>query len=57
MYPGAEDTGSLGLLWYDDNDEEEEQRLVQQTTSSRQKREDLKDPDYKIPSRFEAPPS
>lgn len=55
MYPGVEDTESLGLLWYDIDDDEEEQELVQ-PTSSRQKREDLKDPDYKMPSRLEKTP-
>lgn len=53
-----EDTGSLGLdLWFDDDDDdvcedEEAQSTVQPATSSRQKREDLKDPDYQIPSRL-----
>ena len=49
------DTESLGLFWYEgdyDDEDEVEQLLVQPTTSSRQKREDLKDPDYEIPSRL-----
>lgn len=54
MYPGVEDTESLGLLWYDDIDEEEQELM--QPTSSQQKREDLKDPDYKMPSRLEQTP-
>ncbi|XP_039996637.1 zinc finger protein 37-like isoform X3 [Xiphias gladius] len=53
----VEDTGSLGLLWYDDDEgeNEEEQQSVQPATSSRQKREDLQDPDYHIPSRSFSP--
>lgn len=53
--PDVEDTGSLGLLWYDDDEgeNEEEQQSVQPATSSRQKREDLQDPDYHIPSRLQ----
>lgn len=54
MYPGVKDTESLALLWYDDIDEEEQELM--QPTSSRQKREDLKDPDYKMPSRLEKTP-
>ncbi|KAI3376492.1 hypothetical protein L3Q82_016451 [Scortum barcoo] len=54
-----EDTGSLGLLWYDDDDDddgdEEQQLSVRPATSSRQKREDLKDPDYQITSRLISP--
>ncbi len=52
-----EDTGSLGLLWYDDDEEgdEEQQLSVRPETSSRQKREDLKDPDYQITSRSQIP--
>ncbi|XP_041820709.1 zinc finger protein 568-like [Chelmon rostratus] len=52
---GVDDTGSLGLLWYDDEEgdggDEEQQLSVQTATSSRQRREDLKDPDYQIKSR------
>ena len=53
--PDVEDTGSLGLLWYaDDKGEDKDERLaVQPATSSRQKREDLQDPDYQIPSRLQ----
>ncbi|KAM9426146.1 uncharacterized protein KZ484_016693 isoform 2-T2 [Pholidichthys leucotaenia] len=51
-----EDTGNLGLLWYNedvvvDEEEEEEQHLVQPSTSSGQRRADLKDPDYQMRSR------
>ncbi|XP_071315959.1 uncharacterized protein [Trachinotus anak] len=55
--PDVEDTGSLGLLWYDDDDEgeDEEQLPKEPATSCRQKREDLKDPDYQIPSRLFSP--
>nr|XP_024656708.1 zinc finger protein 329 isoform X1 [Maylandia zebra] len=48
---GVKDTESLALLWYDDIDDDEEEQELVQPTSSRQKREDLKDPDYKMPSR------
>ncbi|XP_026225000.1 zinc finger and SCAN domain-containing protein 2-like isoform X2 [Anabas testudineus] len=55
----VEDTGSLGLLWFDDDDDvcedEEEQPTVRPATGSRQKREDLKDPDYQMPSRSFSP--
>lgn len=59
LYLVVEDTGSLGLLWFDDDEDdddvvcedEEEQPTVRPATSYRQKREDLKDPDYQIPSR------
>ncbi|XP_026177814.1 zinc finger protein 250-like isoform X2 [Mastacembelus armatus] len=56
----VEDTGSLGLLWFDDDDDgddgdqdgdEDELSLVQPEISSRKEQEDLKDPDYQIPSR------
>lgn len=43
-------------MWFDDEDEgedEEEQQSVQPASSSRQRREDLKDPDYQIPSRLQ----
>lgn len=56
MYPGVKDTESLALLWYDDIDDDEEEQELVQPTSSRQKREDLKDPDYKMPSRLEKTP-
>ncbi|XP_018545307.1 zinc finger protein 317 [Lates calcarifer] len=52
--PDSGDSGSLGFLWFNGDDEgedEEEQLSVQQETSSRQKQEDLRDPDYQIPSR------
>ncbi|XP_038587327.1 zinc finger protein 37-like isoform X2 [Micropterus salmoides] len=57
---GVEDTGSLGLMWFDDDDDEEgddeEQQLsAQPATSSRKRREDLKDPDYQIKSRSFSP--
>ncbi|KAM9836858.1 uncharacterized protein ACBR49_019272 [Aulostomus maculatus] len=51
--PGVqEDTGSLGM-WYDEEeeDDEEERLMAPAATSSRQRREDLKDPDYQMPSR------
>ncbi|XP_074480698.1 uncharacterized protein LOC141761266 [Sebastes fasciatus] len=57
---GVEDTGSLGLLWFDDEEEDddggggdEEQQLS--AMSSRQRREDLKDPDYQITPRLISP--
>lgn len=56
MYPDVEDTESLGLLWYDDIDDDEEEQELVQPTSSRQKREDLKDPDYIMPTRLEKTP-
>uniref|UniRef100_A0A3Q3IYT6 C2H2-type domain-containing protein n=1 Tax=Monopterus albus TaxID=43700 RepID=A0A3Q3IYT6_MONAL len=46
---GAQDAGSQGVLWVDND--EEEQLSVQPEMSSREKREDLKDPDYQMPSR------
>ncbi|KAK2899478.1 uncharacterized protein [Channa argus] len=56
----VEDTGSLGLLWFDDDDVDEDaakqqQPSLQPATSSRKKRDDLKDPDYQIPSRTFSP--
>ncbi|XP_056224846.1 zinc finger protein 502-like [Seriola aureovittata] len=56
--PDVEDTGSLGLLWFDDDDEgedEEERPSMQTAMSCRQKREDLQDPDFQIPSRSFSP--
>lgn len=55
LCPDSGDSGSLGFLWFNGDDEgedEEEQLSVQQETSSRQKQEDLRDPDYQIPSRL-----
>ncbi|XP_076580929.1 uncharacterized protein LOC143316954 isoform X2 [Chaetodon auriga] len=52
---GVEDTGSLGLLWYDDEEgdggDEEQQLSARLATSSKLRRENLKDPDYQIKSR------
>ncbi|XP_047441796.1 zinc finger protein 37-like isoform X2 [Mugil cephalus] len=54
-----EDSGSMGVLWYDDNedevDDEEEEQRMQLLASSRQKQEDLKDPDFEMPSRLFSP--
>ncbi|KAM7376840.1 hypothetical protein PAMA_013552 [Pampus argenteus] len=57
LKPGVqEDTGSLGLTWYEDEDEDEEEQLsVRPASSSRWRRADLKDPDYQIPSRSSSP--
>nr|XP_046236019.1 zinc finger and SCAN domain-containing protein 2-like isoform X2 [Scatophagus argus] len=56
---GVQDTGSLGLLWYDDEEsdgaDEEQQLSTQPAMSSKQRREDLKDPDYQIKSRLISP--
>uniref|UniRef100_UPI0037E915FF zinc finger protein 37-like n=1 Tax=Semicossyphus pulcher TaxID=241346 RepID=UPI0037E915FF len=52
-HSGVEDTGSLGL-WFDEDDggdEEQQLSLHSMTTSSRQRREDLKDPDFQISPR------
>ncbi|XP_049424186.1 zinc finger protein 37-like isoform X2 [Epinephelus fuscoguttatus] len=56
----VEDTGSLGLLWFGEEEDgdgddgvDEEQQLS--AASSRQRREDLKDPDYQITSRVISP--
>lgn len=54
----VEDTGSLGLLWFDDDvvcKDEEEEPTARPATSSRQKQEDLKDPDYQVPERLKMP--
>ncbi|XP_069375077.1 uncharacterized protein [Paralichthys olivaceus] len=53
--PDVEDSGSLGLLWYDGDDDdddggEDEEEHMKPTTSSRKKQEDVQDPDYQIPS-------
>ncbi|XP_024143498.1 zinc finger protein 37 [Oryzias melastigma] len=50
-----EDSGSLDIWYIEDDANEEQQVLVQPTTSSRMKREDLKDPDYEVPSRSGPP--
>lgn len=50
-----DDTASLDIWYIEDDaneDDEEERVLVQPTASARMKREDLKDPDYEVPSRF-----
>ncbi|XP_041842091.1 zinc finger protein 777-like [Melanotaenia boesemani] len=51
-------SGNLDFVWYEDDDEdvvdadeEVEQLVVQPKMSSREKRDDLKDPDYEISSR------
>uniref|UniRef100_A0A3Q2PH00 Zinc finger protein 37-like n=1 Tax=Fundulus heteroclitus TaxID=8078 RepID=A0A3Q2PH00_FUNHE len=49
---GVEDSGSLDFLWYGDNDNEDDfQPATQLTSRSRQRRRDLKDPDYEITPR------
>ncbi|XP_004079625.2 zinc finger protein 37 [Oryzias latipes] len=50
----VDDTASLDIWYIEDDaneDDEEERVLVQPTASARMKREDLKDPDYEVPSR------
>ncbi len=51
------DTGGLGLLWYDGDEEgdEEQHLLEQQAMNCKQRREDLKDPDFQIKSRLQIP--
>lgn len=63
-FSGLEDGGRLSFLWYNDDDadddgnkeEDEEKPLLDQTSgSSRQRKEELKDPDYKVPQRLLIP--
>ncbi|XP_034413309.1 zinc finger protein 169-like isoform X3 [Cyclopterus lumpus] len=42
----VEDTGSLGLLWFEDEDDGDDEERQRAATTSRRRREDLKDPDY-----------
>ncbi|KAE8277335.1 hypothetical protein D5F01_LYC24770 [Larimichthys crocea] len=47
QHSGVEDTGSLGLLWYEDDGDDE--------GGDEEQPSDLKDPDYQITSRFISP--
>ncbi|XP_030287005.1 zinc finger and SCAN domain-containing protein 2-like [Sparus aurata] len=55
---GVDDSGGLGLLWYDEYDDEEADggdEGQRPETSFRRRQEDLKDPDYQIKPRLMSP--